>query len=83
MSKFSPKMEAKSKIVGICSNRLCTPPCKLSFLRFYKEMKVFVTLLEQLFQWVVSLVTSSSNTEVDVGPGKTRTGCYESKNRGV
>ena len=50
MSKFSPKMEAKSKIVGICSNRLCTPPCKLSFLRFYKEMKVFVTLLEQLFQ---------------------------------
>lgn len=60
-------------------------PCKLSFFKILqsKEIKVFVTLLEQPFQLVVSLVTSSSPTIVHVGPGKTSTGCYENKNRGV
>ena len=48
-----------------------------------KEIKVFVTLLERPFQLVVGLFTSSSPTIVHVGPGKTSTGCYESKNRGV
>lgn len=75
-----------TKIVGICSNRLSTPyPMQVKLFKILqsKEIKVFVTLLEQPFQLVVSLVTSSSPTIVHVGPGKTSTGCYESKNRGV